>query len=98
MGVMGDFRQIIFYRIFKTIQDTRLQWVEAISGRKDSKITQFCDPFLVSPGILLAPHLGSFTEIFRGFGSIKLLNRPCKIPLSHEHILYHPLLPLQVYS
>lgn len=39
MGVMGDFRQIIFYRIFKTIQDTRLQWVETISGRKDSKIT-----------------------------------------------------------
>ena len=67
MGVMGDFRQIIFCRIFKTIPDTRLQWVEEISGKKDSKITQFHDPFLVSPGIFLTTHLGSFTGIFRGF-------------------------------
>lgn len=98
MGVMRDFCQRIFGRIFKTIPDTRLQWVEEISGRKDSKITQFHDPFLVSPGIFLTPHLGSFTEIFRGFLSIKLLNRPLEISLSHEHILYHPLLHLQVYS
>jgi len=60
MGVMGDFRQMIFCRIFKTIPDTRLQWVEEISGRKDSKITQFRDPFLVSPGIFSNSSSGFF--------------------------------------